>query len=112
MEPVRKLAKVLHSRSYPRTMTIFFYYHGNLKHALENGLYGFTTYSLKAGLGDIIRSKQLAMDNIRQGMRKELMLIIKPADGSKYENVVNTLDEVLINDVFHYAIVDISREEK
>jgi hypothetical protein len=40
------------------------------------------------------------------------MLIIKPAEGSRFENMINTLDEVMINDVPHYAIVDISAEEQ
>ena len=89
-----------------------FYYHGSLKVALQKSLFGFTNYSLRDGVGDIIRAKQLAMDKNKPGFRSELMLIIKPAEDSKYENVINLLDEVLINAVPHYAIVDISSEEK
>jgi hypothetical protein len=74
--------------------------------------YGYTNYSPRAGLGDIIRMKQLAMDRVKPGNRKELMLIIKPAEGSKFENIINALDEVLINDVSHYAIVDINPDEE
>ena len=88
-----------------------FFYHGDLKYALQTGLYGFTNYALSDGLGDIIRAKQKAMDQIKPGMRKDLMLIIKPTQGSSYENVINTLDEVMINDVPHYAIVDMSNAE-
>ena len=40
------------------------------------------------------------------------MLIMKPADVSDYGNVVDLFDEVLINDVKRYAIVDISPAEK
>ena len=89
-----------------------FYYHGSLTNALRNGSYGYTNYSPRAGLGDIIRMKQLAMDRVKPGNRKELMLIIKPAEGSKFENIINALDEVLINDVSHYAIVDINPDEE
>ncbi len=89
-----------------------FYYHGNLVNALASGLYGYTNYSLRNGLGEIIRAKQLEMDRLKPGNRKDMMLIIKPADGSRFENMINTLDEVMINDVPHYAIVDINAEEK
>ena len=39
------------------------------------------------------------------------MLIIKPAEDARFENIVNVLDEALINAVAHYAIVDISVAE-
>jgi hypothetical protein len=89
-----------------------FYYHGKLPEALASGSYGYTNYSLKDGLGDIIRAKQLEMDRVKAGNRKDMMLIIKPAEGSKFENMINTLDEVMINEVPHYAIVAINAEEK
>ena len=89
-----------------------FYYHGKLEAALAAGAYGYTNYSIKDGLGAIIRAKQNALDKIKPGMRKDLMLIIKPTDGSKFENLVNTLDEVAINAVAHYAIVPISDAER
>ena len=89
-----------------------FYYHGSYNQAMKNGLYGFTNYSLRNGIGDIIRAKQIQLDREKPGKRKELMLIIKPDEGSTYENVVNMLDEVMINNVARYAIVDISRVER
>ena len=89
-----------------------FYYHGSLKEALQKGLFGFTNYSLRDGIGNIIRAKQLALDKIKADYRKDLMLLIKPAEGAKYENLVNILDEVLINDVVHYAIVNITSDEQ
>ncbi|MGZ5134809.1 MAG: hypothetical protein ACXWCG_06655 [Flavitalea sp.] len=51
------------------------------------------------------------MDESKPGFRNELMLIRKPAEDSKYKNVVDILDEVLINVVKHYAIVTIPKEE-
>lgn len=89
-----------------------YYYHGSLKEALSKGLFRVTNYSLREGIGNIIRAKQMALDRVQPGLRKDLMLIIKPSGDSKYENVINILDEVLINDVSRYAIVDISSEEK
>lgn len=49
---------------------------------------------------------------MRPSKRKDLMLLIKPAENSRYEHVVNLLDEMVINDVSHYAIMDISPAEK
>jgi biopolymer transport protein ExbD len=89
-----------------------FYYHGELNLALKANAWGITNYSEREGLGKIVRNKQLALDKIKPGNRKELMLMIKPSPESNYENVVNALDEALINDVKRYAIVDITPEEK
>jgi hypothetical protein len=96
----------------PSANNEIFYYHGDLADALLTGLHGYTNFSLRYGLGNIIRAKQSPMDKIRPGMRKDMMLIIKPAAASKFENVINTLDEVMINDIPHYVIVDLSDEEK
>jgi len=87
------------------------YYHGNLENAIKSGEIGVTTYSMNDGIGDVIRKKQATLDrtNIR---RTELMLIIKPSEDSDYGNVVDVFDEVLINQVKRYAIVDIDRGER
>ena len=87
-----------------------FYYHGELTEALQTNTYGVTNYSLTDGLGQIVRNKQLALDKI--GKRKDLMLMVKPTPESNYQHLVNVLDEVLINDVKHYAIMDLTPEEK
>ncbi len=54
-----------------------FYYNGNLEDAEKQGSFGIAGYSMNAGIGGIIREKQLAMDRFYKGGRKELMLIIK-----------------------------------
>jgi len=89
-----------------------FYYHGEMNTALKTNAWGITNYSEQDGLGKIVRTKQAALDRIKPGNRKELMLMIKPSPESNYENVVNALDEAMINDVKRYAIVDITPEEK
>ncbi len=89
-----------------------FYYHGQLDEAIHRKEYGVTTYAFNGGVGDIIRAKQLALDNSKQYTRKDFMLIIKPTAGATYQNIVNALDEVLINVLPHYALADISQEEK
>ncbi|WP_205508165.1 ExbD/TolR family protein [Longitalea arenae] len=89
-----------------------FYYHGELGDALTNNTYGITNYSVREGLGEIVRNKQAALDRVKPGNRKELLLMIKPTPESNYENLVNVLDEVLINGVKRYAIMDISPYEQ
>jgi biopolymer transport protein ExbD len=87
-----------------------FYYHGELSKALTTNAFGVTNYSITDGLGQIVRQKQAVLDKL--GKRKDLMLMIKPTPESNYQQLVNVLDEVLINEVKHYAIMDLTPEEK
>jgi biopolymer transport protein ExbD len=89
-----------------------FYYHGSMALALQKGAYGIVNYSFKDGIGQVIRDKQLAMDKSGKVPRKDLMLLVKPTTEANYQNIIDILDEVRINDVSHYAILDISGEEK
>lgn len=89
-----------------------FYYHGIMQEALQNGAYGITTFSIKVGIGEVIREKQLAMDRMKPGFRKDLTVMIKPTEASTYEDVINVLDEMAINIVPHYALLQITDEEK
>ncbi|MDF2190962.1 biopolymer transporter ExbD [Paraflavitalea sp. CAU 1676] len=89
-----------------------FYYHGTLEEAMAAGNYGVTSYAVKDGIGQIIRDKQVAMDKAKPGSRKDLTLMIKPHSESNYQNVVDVLDEVQINGLKHYALMEITPEEK
>lgn len=58
----------------------------------------------------------------RDGVRKillqqrnanpELMVLIKPKDNAKYQNVIDILDEVEITNMKRYAIVDFTDDDK
>ncbi|MDR3714417.1 MAG: biopolymer transporter ExbD [Puia sp.] len=89
-----------------------FYYHGDWEDALRTGNYGTAGYGEIGGIGEIIRRKQEAMDRSFKGGRKEMMVLIKPSAEANYKNVVGLLDEMLINGVSRYAIVDLNPEEK
>lgn len=89
-----------------------FYYHGYLDKALKNGSYGFASFAVKDGVGQVIRDKQQAMERTKPGFSKDLTLMIKPTAASSYEDIVNTLDEVAINLVPHYALMNITEAEK
>jgi len=43
--------------------------------------------------------------------KKQLVILIKPGQEASYENVVNVLDEMLINSVRRYSVVDPEKEE-
>jgi biopolymer transport protein ExbD len=86
-----------------------FYYHGNPDDAIQDKLFGIIN---PAGIRNIIMQKQLALEANPRYTRKDLMLIIKPIESTIYKNIVVMLDEVLINDLKHYSLVDISPDEK
>ncbi|MCC8408908.1 biopolymer transporter ExbD [Mucilaginibacter sp. UR6-1] len=48
---------------------------------------------------------------VKNNYGKTLMVIVKPADSSKYENLVNTIDELDITQVPAYAIADIAPQD-
>ena len=82
-------------------------YDGEWKEALNAGRVVPTNYNVYTGAGTLIRAKQEALGD----RRGELMMLIKPTDGATYNNIINALDEVVINGVKKYAIVDPSAEE-
>ena len=43
---------------------------------------------------------------------KDMVVLIKPADESKYKNVVDILDEMNISNISRYALVDITDVDK
>ena len=85
-----------------------YYYHGLWDKAFRKQQIILSNYDLKTGIGNIIREKQKQLG----ARKKELMLLIKPLENSSYNNLMNTLDEVLINNVTRYAIVDGTEAEK
>lgn len=89
-----------------------FYYHGSFEDAMKDGSYGIVNYSFKDGIGQVIRDKQLAMDRSGKVLRKDLTLMIKPTENASYQNIVNILDEVKINGVKIYALMNITEDEK
>ena len=69
--------------------------------------------SVRAGLipnkEDIIKKHKAA---VKAAEKKGLIVLIKPDDKSKYRNLVDILDEMLVTNVARYAIVDLSDSEK
>jgi hypothetical protein len=66
---------------------------------------------VNSGIGRIIREKQKQMDAAGQD-RSTLVVLIKPGAEACYNNIVNALDEMMINGVKKYAIVDPTPDER
>ncbi|MGZ5190156.1 MAG: ExbD/TolR family protein [Flavisolibacter sp.] len=65
-----------------------------------------TNYS-PDGIRNIILSKQKQLQNA-----DDLIVVIKPLDASSYKNTIDALDEMIINGVTKYSIVEPTSEEK
>ena len=90
------------------------YYNGNWQTAIKSRSVFTTDYSVMHGLGDIIRTKQQLLNHQtgeKEG-RKNLIVIIKADKEARYKNLVDVLDEILINDVTRYAVVEPTDDEK
>lgn len=77
-----------------------FYYEGELAADMSN----FKSSNFKDIRNEIISKK-------RSTKPEDFMVVIKPSDESTYKNVVDMLDEMTINVVGRYALVDISDGE-
>ena len=64
-----------------------FYYNGLLDESLKEGSFGLIGYSLQAGIGEVIRQKQIAMEKNYKGGRKEMIVIIKVAPGPRARGI-------------------------
>jgi len=77
-----------------------YYYEGELAPDASN----FKTTSFKE-IRKVILDKKRATDE------KDFVVVIKPDNDANYKNTVDILDEMTINDVKRYAMVDISPVE-
>ncbi|WP_298740208.1 biopolymer transporter ExbD [uncultured Chitinophaga sp.] len=69
----------------------------------------YTGFASRNGIGDVIRAKRSQV--IQTSGKNDLMVLIKADDQANYKNVVDIMDEMLINDVDRYAMVDITPME-
>ena len=81
---------------------------GDIKHPFEGPTvekYG------KNGIRKVLLEKHKEVFSYTQDETKGLIVIIKPSEKSKYRNLVDVLDEMVITQVKTYAIVDIAKED-
>ncbi len=90
-----------------------YYYSGSWESARLNQTIYTTNYSIRNGIGKIIREKQKQIDlNGKFGEgRGGLVVLIKPTNRASYQNTIDALDEMLINNVKKYAIVELTKHE-
>lgn len=69
-----------------------------------------SNFSVQTGIGNVIRDKQRRVARA-YGSADALVVMIKVAEGGSYRNMVDALDEMKINRVARYAVVDITEEE-
>ncbi|NSL89687.1 ExbD/TolR family protein [Chitinophaga solisilvae] len=69
-----------------------------------------SSFSNHNGIRDIIISKKEKVQ--RTSHKNDLMVLIKADEKARYENVVDIMDEMLINKIDRYAIVDMNAFEK
>jgi len=81
-----------------------FYYNGDSINAIHE-----TNYS-PAGLRSVLMDKR---SFVRNKFRKasETVVLIKPTDDATYENIVNALDEMEINNITRYVLMDANKNE-
>lgn len=90
-----------------------FYYYGDWQTASKSGQVYPADFSGDNSIRKqiILKQQQLAADPSQKEGREGLMLLIKATEKASYENLVDILDEVAINDVKKYAVVKITTEE-
>lgn len=71
-----------------------------------------TGFDLTKGLSNLVRTKQNKLEQVKPGSSMDLVVLIKPLEQSTYNNLVNALDEMLINNVKYYAVVNAGADEK
>jgi biopolymer transport protein ExbD len=71
-----------------------------------------TGFKPEKGIRDVIINKMKAVEDLKRAgqltAKDKTTVLIKPDTNSTYEDLVNMLDEMAINDVRVYAIVDIT----
>ena len=86
-----------------------FYYYGT-EFAANNQLIYQTSFDESKGLGKVIREKQLELEN-QHIEKSQLVVLIKPGNETLYRDFVGVLDEMLINKVTRYVVVDLEKDE-
>jgi len=75
-----------------------------------------TYFKQKDGIRDAIIAKKESVENLKRsgalGQKDQVTILIKPDITSTYDDMVNILDEMNINDIRTYAIVDITDVDK
>ncbi|CAN5177176.1 biopolymer transporter ExbD [soil metagenome] len=83
---------------------IVYYYNGDSLNNIH-----VTNFSAQ-GLREVIRNKKAAVQ-AKYGSGNESVVLIKPTDNAVYSNIVDALDEMEINVINRYVLMDASANE-
>jgi biopolymer transport protein ExbD len=89
-----------------------FYYNGIWESALAANAVTKTNYNVYTGIGQLLRAKQKWLDGHYEKKRDGLILLIKPTDSATYQNFIDAIDEVTINHIKTYIVMQPSGSER
>jgi biopolymer transport protein ExbD len=93
-----------------------YYYEGIGDDATHPPELKVTYFSQKNGIRDVIINKKKIVDDMKRAgtltAKDETTVLIKPDTTSTYSDLVNMLDEMTINGIKVYAIIDISEVDR
>lgn len=81
-------------------------YKGSWEKALAENKIHETDFHFQKGMGSLIRNKQAVLS-----AKDDLVVVLKPVLSASYQQVLAALDEMQINLVTQYAVVDASDNE-
>jgi biopolymer transport protein ExbD len=84
-----------------------FYYNGGWEHALAKNEIIKTDFSMR-GIRNVIQKKQSVLND----KRNEVMILFKADTEASYQNIIDIIDEMLINDVRKYALLKMTSKER
>ena len=85
-----------------------FFYNGDAENAFAKHDYGVVREN---AVRSLIMKKQSALAANPKFNRNDLLLIIKPTKEAEFQNIAGVLDEILINTVSRYSMVDLEKED-
>ncbi len=91
-----------------------YYYEGQLKVDATNNNFKSASYNGENSIREVIMNKKADVRSRAtdpSNPEKDLVIVIKPSAECTYKNVIDILDEMAINVVKKYALVDISADE-
>lgn len=80
------------------------HYQGSLDQAIQQQQLGTTGFSGEGGVRDLILAKQAALR--KSGKEKDFVVIINPDTSCSYQTLVDLFDEMQINNVQRYSLVN------
>lgn len=93
-----------------------YYYEGIGSDATNPPEVKVTYFKNQDGIRDVLINKKKKVEDMKRSGQltatDATTVLIKPDDNSSYEDVVNMLDEMNINDITVYAIIDITPVDK